>query len=337
MQGSVDNKMENQKTVLITGCAGFIGSHVAVQLLKRGDIVIGVDEVNDYYDIKQKEENLNILNKYENFKFHKLDLADFDKIKEIFQNNNVERIGHLAARAGVRPSIENPFLYEHSNIKATLNLLELAKEYKIENFVLTSSSSVYGNCKEVPFKEDFNVDFPISPYAATKKSTELLAYTYHHLHGLNVNVIRPFTIYGPRGRPDMAPFLFPMWISQGKAIKKFGDGTTTRDYTYIDDFVKGFISAIDTQLGYEIFNLGNSTPVSLNKFIKTIEEIVGKKAEINQLPMQPGDVEVTYADTSKAERLLGYKPSVKIEEGLNLFWYWYKSFYLNNKHITSKK
>lgn len=316
------------KTILITGCAGFVGSHVAEQLLKRGDKVIGIDEVNDYYNLEQKEENLNILNKYENFSFHKFDLADFDKLKQTFENETLEYIGHLAARAGVRPSINNPFIYESSNIKATLNLLELAKIHKLKNFVLASSSSVYGNCKEVPFKEDFNVDYPISPYAATKKSTELMAYAYHHLHGLNVNIIRPFTLYGPRGRPDMAPFLFPMWIEQGKPIKRFGDGTSQRDYTYIDDFVNGFISAIDTPLGYEIFNLGNANPITLNKFIETVENIVGKKAQINQLPMQAGDVEITYADTSKAERLLGYKHNVTIEEGMKKFWNWYKEFYL---------
>ncbi len=319
------------KTILITGCAGFIGSHVAEKLLERGDKVIGIDEVNDYYDIKQKTANLEVLNKFENFQFHKFDLGDFKKVKEIFEKYEITHIGHLAARAGVRPSIENPHIYEHSNIKASLNILDIAKDYNIENTVLTSSSSVYGNCKDIPFKETHNVDFPISPYAASKKSMELLAYTYHHLHKMSINIIRPFTIYGPRGRPDMAPFLFPMWIEKGQPIKKFGDGTTMRDYTYIDDFVKGFISAIDTKLGYEIFNLGNSTPISLNEFIETIENIVGKKAQINQLPMQPGDVEVTYADTSKAEKLLGYKPETKIEQGLTQFWNWHKDFYLNNE------
>jgi len=314
------------RVVLVTGCAGFIGSHVAETLLKRGDRVIGIDEVNDYYDVRQKEANLDILSEFENFKFYKFDLADFDMLKEVFEVESIELIGHLAARAGVRPSIENPFIYEHSNIKATLNLLELAKDFKIENFVLTSSSSVYGNCAEVPFKEDFNVDFPISPYAATKKSTELLAYTYYHLHGLNVNVIRPFTIYGPRGRPDMAPFLFPMWISSGKAIKKFGDGSSMRDYTYIDDFVSGFVSAIDTPLGYEIFNLGNSSPVSLNEFISVIEDVVGEVARIEQLPMQAGDVLVTFADTSKAERLLGYRAGTSIGDGMRRFWAWYRDF-----------
>ena len=255
-------------------------------------------------------------------------MAEFNKIKNIFENENIEYIAHIAARAGVRPSIDNPFIYEHSNIQATLNLLELGKDFKIKNFVLTSSSSVYGNRKDVPFKETDNVDFPISPYAATKKSTELLAYTYHHLHKLNINIIRPFTIYGPRGRPDMAPFLFTKWISEGTAIKKFGDGSSMRDYTFIDDFVNGFISAIDKQLGYEIFNLGNSSPVSLNEFIETIECIVGKKAVINQMPMQPGDVEKTYADISKAEKMLEYKPKTSLKEGIKKFWGWYKGFYL---------
>jgi UDP-glucuronate 4-epimerase len=322
---------KKQKTILVTGCAGFIGSHIAEKLLERGDKVIGVDEVNNYYDIKQKEENLIILNKYQNFEFHKLDIGDIEELRKIFETHIISHIAHLAARAGVRPSIENPYIYEHSNIKGSLNILDIAKDHDIENTVLTSSSSVYGNSKDIPFHEKQNVDFPISPYAATKKSMELLAHTYHHLHNMNINIIRPFTIYGPRGRPDMAPFLFPMWIHKGKSIKKFGDGTSMRDYTYIDDFVKGFISALDTQLGYEIFNLGNSTPVSLNEFIKTIEKVVGKKAEIEQHPMQPGDVEITYADTSKAERLLGYKPTVKIEEGLHNFWEWYKNFYLNNE------
>jgi len=319
----------SKKNILITGCAGFIGSHVAEKLLERGDRVIGIDEINDYYNLDQKKENIKILSKFENFTFYKKDLANFNEIKKIFEDENIQLIGHLAARAGVRPSIEDPFIYEHSNIKATLNLLELAKKFNIENFVLTSSSSVYGNRKKVPFKETDNVDKAISPYAATKKSTEVMAYTYHHLFGLNINIIRPFTIYGPRGRPDMAPFLFSKWINEKIPIKKFGDGTSMRDYTYIDDFVNGFISAIDKPLGYEIFNLGNSSPISLNEFISTIENIIGKKAIINQMPMQPGDVDKTYADISKAEKLLGYKPKVKLEEGMKKFWKWYRRFYLD--------
>ena len=227
-----------QKIVLVTGCAGFIGSHVAENLLKRGDIVVGVDEVNDYYSLRQKEANLEILAKFENFIFYKRDLVNFNSLRDIFEKHNINYIAHLGARAGVRPSIKNPFIYEESNIKATLNLLELAKDFDIKNFILTSSSSVYGNQKKIPFSEGDNVGFPISPYAVTKKSTELLAYTYHHLYNLNINVIRPFTIYGPRGRPDMAPFIFTSKISKGQVIKKFGDGLTKRDYTFIDDFVK---------------------------------------------------------------------------------------------------
>lgn len=315
-----------EKIVLVTGCAGFIGSHVAENLLKRGDIVIGIDEVNDYYDVKQKEANLKILDKFYNFTFYKQDLADLDKLKTVFEKHKFTHVAHLGARAGVRPSIENPFIYEQSNIKVTLNLLELSKDSNIENFVLTSSSSVYGNSKKIPFLETDNVDNPISPYAATKKSTELLGYTYHHLYGLNINVIRPFTVYGPRGRPDMAPFIFPSKISKGESIKKFGDGSTKRDYTYIDDFVKGFISALDKPLGYEVFNLGNESPVSLNEFIETIEEIVGKKAIINQMDMQAGDVEITYADISKAKKLLNYEPKTNIKEGLREFYNWYKGF-----------
>lgn len=315
------------KKILVTGCAGFIGSHVAETLLKRGDIVIGIDEVNDYYDTRQKEENLKILKKYKDrFKFYKEDLANYDNILEIFETEQIEYIAHLAARAGVRPSIKDPFMYEESNIKATLNLLELAKENKIKNFVLASSSSVYGNRDKTPFSETDNVDNPISPYAATKKACELLAYTYHHLHNLNINIIRPFTVYGPRGRPDMAPFLFTKLISSGKSIKKYGDGSSMRDYTYIDDFVKGFVNAIDRIYGYEIFNLGNSTTVDLNSFIKTVEKVTGKKAKIEHYPMQPGDVMKTYAEISKAKKLLNYNPSTTIEEGMKKFWDWYKEF-----------
>jgi UDP-glucuronate 4-epimerase len=314
--------MKMSKVVLVTGCAGFIASHVSETLLKRGDIVIGIDEVNDYYDVKQKEENLEILNKYENFKFYKFDFADMDKLKEVFAKHDIKWIAHIGARAGVRPSIEDPFIYEHSNIKGTMNLLELAKENNIENFVLTSSSSVYGDRSKIPFVEDEDTSKAISPYAATKKACEVMAYTYHHLHNLNVNIIRPFTIYGPRGRPDMAPYLFTQKILFGETIKKFGDGTSQRDYTYIDDFVLGFVNAIDRPLGYEIFNLGNENPVSLNEFISTIESITGKTAIFNQMQMQPGDVKTTYANIDKAKKLLDYNPKIKIDVGLKNLYDW---------------
>ena len=258
----------HMQTILVTGAAGFIGSHVAELLLKRGNRVLGVDNLNDYYSVKYKTLNLSLLEKFPNFKFERCEIANYDDIAQVFSNTGISHVAHLAARAGVRPSIEQPFIYEEANIKGTLNLLELARHSQVENFVLTSSSSVYGNSTAIPFKEDDSAtDRPISPYAATKKATELLAYTYHHLYGLSVNVIRPFTVYGPRGRPDMAPWLFLEAAIKGTAIKKFGDGSTRRDYTFIDDFVKGFVAAIDRPFGYEIFNLGNSATVSLNEFL----------------------------------------------------------------------
>ncbi len=318
----------DKKIVLVTGCAGFIGSHVAQHLLKRGDIVIGIDEVNDYYNINQKEANLNILKNYHpQFRFYRGDFSIADKLRKVFETHKITHIAHLGARAGVRPSIEDPHIYEHSNIKGTLNILEIAKDFNIQNTVITSSSSVYGNQTKIPFSETDNVDNPISPYAASKKSTELLAYTYHHLYNMNINVIRPFTVYGPRGRPDMAPFIFTDKISKGETIKKFGDGSSKRDYTYVGDFVEGFVSALDKKFGYEIFNLGNNTPVSLNEFIQTIEDITNKKAIINQMGMQPGDVDITYADISKAKSLLDYNPKTNISEGLTKFYEWYKDFY----------
>lgn len=312
------------KTVLITGVAGFIGSHVAEALLHRGDKVIGVDNLNDYYPVEYKKANLEILAKHPNFKFEKLDISDLTDLKKVFKN--ITEVAHIAARAGVRPSIQDPYIYEEANVKGTLNLLSLAAENKIKNFVLTSSSSVYGNSTNVPFKEnDSATDLPISPYAATKKATEVLAYTFHHLYQLNVNVIRPFTVYGPRGRPDMAPWLFLQSAYNGKSIRKFGDGSTRRDYTFIADFVQGFISAIDKPLGYQIFNLGNSQTVSLNEAIETIETVSGKELNIIQEGKQPGDVDITFADISKAKEMLGYNPQTSFHDGMKTFADWFSS------------
>ena len=310
--------------ILLTGCAGFIGSHVSEALMKRGDIVIGVDNLNDYYDTKKKEKNLAILNEYNKFKFYKEDIRNYEGLKKIFEKEKPEKILHIAARAGVRPSIQNPILYEEVNVKGTLNLLDLAKDFKVKSFVFSSSSSVYGNQKKIPFSETDNVDNPISPYAATKKACELICYTYHHLYNMKITCLRFFTVYGPRGRPDMAPYLFTDWIYNGKPIKRFGDGSTKRDYTFITDIVKGVVAAIDKELEFEIINLGNNKPVMLNDFIKVIEKVTGKKAVIEQLPMQPGDVDITYADVSKAEKLLGFKPTTSIEEGMKKFFEWYK-------------
>ncbi len=310
--------------ILLTGCAGFIGSHVSEALLKRGDSVVGVDNINDYYDTKKKEKNLEILKKNKNFIFYKEDIRNYEGLKEIFDKEKPDKVVHIAARAGVRPSIQNPLLYEEVNVKGTLNLLDLAKDHKIKSFVFASSSSVYGNRKKIPFSETDNVDNPISPYAATKKAGELICYTYHHLYNMKITCLRFFTVYGPRGRPDMAPYLFTDWIYNGKPIKRFGDGSTKRDYTFITDIVKGVVASIDKELDFEIINLGNNKPVMLNDFIKTIEKVTGKKAVIKELPMQPGDVDITYADVSKAEKLLGFKPTTSIEEGMKKFFEWYK-------------
>ncbi len=315
--------------ILVTGGAGFIGSHVTRKLLERGDSVICVDEFNDYYSPKIKELNVEAFLKNPNFSLHRGTITDYEFLKDVFEKEKIERVVHAAARAGVRPSIENPFIYEDTNVKGTLNLLHLAKEFSIENFVLFSSSSVYGNAPKVPFAETDPVDNPISPYAATKKATELLGYTYHHLYGLNVNVVRPFTVYGPGGRPDMAPFLFTKWIDEGQEVKRFGDGSTRRDYTFVDDISDGVILALDKIFGYEIFNLGNSDTVDLSTFIATVEKVLGKKANIKEYPAQAGDVPITYADLTKSRELLGYDPKVKIQEGMEKFIAWYQE----NKHL----
>lgn len=310
--------------ILVTGCAGFIGSHVTEALLKRGDSVIGIDNLNDYYDVKKKEKNLEILKKHKDFNFYKENIRNYEELKKIFEKEKPEKVVHIAARAGVRPSIKDPLLYHDVNVRGTLNLLDLAKDYKVKSFVFASSSSVYGNQKKIPFSETDDVSNPISPYAATKKAAELLCHTYHHLYNMKITCLRFFTVYGPRGRPDMAPYKFTKLIMGGKPIPKYGDGTTKRDYTYVTDIVKGVIAAVDKELDFEIVNLGNNRPIELNEFIRVIERVTGKKAIINQMPMQQGDVNITYANITKAQKLLGYKPETSIEEGMKKFVEWYK-------------
>lgn len=312
------------KRILVTGAAGFIGSHVAERLLARGDAVVAIDDLNDYYSVANKEGNLALLSSHDRFSFVKGDITDLATLGRIFEGHGVTHVAHLAARAGVRPSISDPFLYQKTNVEGTLNLLEVSRRHNVENFVLTSSSSVYGNSTRVPFREDDSAtDTPISPYAATKKATEVLGYTYHHLYGLNVNVVRPFTVYGPRGRPDMAPWLFMEAALNGTPIRKFGEGNTRRDYTFIGDFASGFLNAIDRKLGYEIFNLGNSDTVSLNEALSVIAEVTGRDLKIEEHPMQPGDVEITNADVSKARRLLDYDPKTSFKEGMTIFHEWF--------------
>ncbi len=313
------------KHVLVTGAAGFIGSHVAETLLQRGDLVVGIDNVNDYYPVAFKRENIALLSKYPKFSLVEGDLINSSVVEALYAKNRFTHVAHLAARAGVRPSIADPFLYEQANIQGTLNLLQGAIGKGVQNLVVTSSSSVYGNSRAIPFREDDSAtDQPISPYAATKKATEVLSYTYHSLYGLNINVVRPFTVYGPRGRPDMAPWLFIESALVGRTIKKFGDGTTRRDYTFIEDFVRGFVNAIDRAYGYEIFNLGNSATVSLNEALAIVREVTGKELLIEQLPPQPGDVDVTNADISKARKLLDYDPKTSFRDGMAKLCEWYR-------------
>lgn len=313
------------KTVLVTGVAGFIGSHVAERLLLRGDAVIGIDNFNDYYPVANKERNVHALATYPRFQLVRGDICDRSLIEGLFRSGTITHVAHLAARAGVRPSIQDPFIYEEANVRGTLTLLEVARQYPVVNTVITSSSSVYGNSTRIPFREDDSAtDRPISPYAASKKATEVLSYTYHQLYKMNINVVRPFTVYGPRGRPDMAPWMFLSSALAGVPIKKFGNGETRRDYTFIDDFVSGFVGAIDTQTGYEIFNLGNSSTVSLNEAIATIEAVTGRSLIIEPLPQQPGDVDLTNADIDKAKRLLGYNPVTSFREGMQRFYEWFR-------------
>lgn len=310
--------------VLVTGGAGFIGSHTTAALLERGDEVVCLDNFNDYYSPARKRKNVAGFLDNPAYKLYEADIRDVETLEGIFETERFGKIVHIAAMAGVRASIQHPLLYEEVNVKGTLNLLELSRRYEIENFVFASSSSVYGARSEVPFREDDPCNHPISPYAATKRAGELLAYTYHHLHGLNCTCLRLFTVYGPRGRPDMAPYLFTKWILEGREVRRFGDGTSRRDYTYIDDVVPGIVAALDADFSYEIINLGNSQTVALNDFIALVERLVGKKARIKQLPVQPGDVPLTCADISKARRLLGYGPQTPLEEGMRRFVDWYR-------------
>ncbi|MCD6548261.1 MAG: GDP-mannose 4,6-dehydratase [Thermodesulfobacterium sp.] len=300
---------------LITGVAGFIGWKVAEFLLKDGKAVLGVDNINDAYDIKLKEWRLNELRKFENFKFHQVDLVDFQAIRLLFEIYPISAVIHLAARAGVRKSLENPWIYVESNITSTLNLLEIMKEFGIRKMVLASTSSVYAGQKP-PFHEDLKVDTPLSPYAATKKSAELLAYTYHYLYELDISVVRYFTVYGPAGRPDMSIFRFIKWIYEDLPIRIYGDGTQARDFTYIDDIARGTILALKP-LGYEIINLGGGkNPVSINEIIDILERLIGKKAKREYLNFHKADVKITWAEIKKAKEILGWEPEINIEEGL---------------------
>ena len=323
----------SEKTFLVTGGAGFIGSHLVRQLLARGASVICSDDFNDFYDPRIKAENIAAFENNPRFRLYRVDIRDWQKLSAIFDTHGkalkTGGIVHLAARAGVRPSLAEPRLYLETNVTGTLNLAELARAHGIRKFVFASSSSVYGDSPDTtPFTETQDISRPISPYASTKAMGESLLYTYSHLHGLQVVALRFFTVYGPGQRPDLAIHKFTRLIDQNQPIPVFGDGSTRRDYTYIDDIMQGVLASLDyDQTPYEIFNLGESQTTTLSDLIQCIESNLGKKAIIDRKPMQPGDVSVTYADIAKAKKLLNYAPATKIAEGIPKFVDWYRAYY----------
>lgn len=313
-----------KKNILITGGAGFIGSNLVDNLIENHNIIC-IDEFNDFYSPEIKRSNIKNHLNHCNYKLYECDIADINKLKNIFNENKIDSIIHLAARAGVRPSLIDPQLYTRTNIVGTNNLLELARLSNIKKFIFGSSSSVYGSRADGPFNEEMKIDRPISPYAATKASNEQMCYTYSHLYDIKICCLRFFTVYGQRQRPDLAIHKFTKLIDQEQPIPVFGDGKTKRDYTYIADIIQGIISAINyNKSSFEIFNLGESQTIELNYLISLIEKELGKKAVINRQPNQPGDVPITYANISKAKDLLAYNPTTKIESGIKKFIKWYK-------------
>jgi UDP-glucuronate 4-epimerase len=311
--------------ILITGGAGFIGSHLAEHLLAAHHEISIIDDLNDFYDPAWKRNNLAEIGRVGPVRFLDSDICNFAALSRFVDETRPDTVIHLAARAGVRPSLEQPLLYERVNVHGTMALLEACRAVGVKKFVFASSSSVYGISNSVPFRENDTVLLPISPYAATKIAGEKICYTYSHLYGIQTVCLRFFTVYGPRQRPDLAIRKFTAMIDRGDAIPVFGDGSTSRDYTYIDDIVSGIVSAIGLECSYDVFNLGNSAPVSLETVIRTIENHLGKKAVIRHLPLQPGDVPATYADITKAETILGYRPETRFSDGIGRFVGWYNS------------
>ena len=309
-----------ESTVLITGAAGFIGSHLCERLLNEDLSVVGIDNFDDFYDPQIKRDNISNCLKNKHFQLIEADIRDSSAMDKAV--TGIEIIVHLAAKAGVRPSIAEPLLYSDVNINGTMVLLEAANTHKVGKFIFASSSSIYGNNEKVPFSEDDNVDFPISPYAATKKACELICHTYHHLYRIDLTCLRFFTVYGPRQRPDLAIHKFSKLIEQEKPIPVYGDGSMMRDFTYIDDIIDGIIAAMNKCKGFNIYNLGESQPVTVNDLISAIEKALGKTAIREYLPLQPGDVNRTFADITKAARELGYNPSTPIPDGLVKFTAW---------------
>ncbi len=310
---------------LVTGGVGFIGSHVCERLLEAGHAVCALDDLNDFYDPAIKQSTLRELqSRAQSFSFVHADITNRGELDEIFGSMAFDQIIHLAARAGVRPSLENPALYQRVNVEGTVNVLEAARECGVKKIIIASSSSVYGVNSKVPFSETDPIFNAISPYATSKLGCEALGHVYHHVHGMDVCMLRFFTVYGPRQRPDLAIHKFVRLMQSGQPIPVFGDGNTSRDYTYVDDTVDGVIAATEKEFGYEIINLGESQTVELDRLIELLEQAMGVKAEINRQPAQPGDVPITFANIEKAQRLLGYNPQVKIEDGIPRFIEWFR-------------
>lgn len=317
--------------ILLTGAAGFIGADLALKLVARGHQVIGVDNVNDYYDVSLKRDRLKRLENQSLFEFHEFDIADANKLDSLFVDQPIDRVVHLAAQAGVRYSLENPQSYITSNLVGFANILESCRHNQVAHLIYASSSSVYGANKNFPFKEQDRVDNPVSLYAATKKSNELMAHSYAHLYGIRCTGLRFFTVYGPWGRPDMAPFRFASRMLKGEPIPVYNHGDMIRDFTYIDDINEGVVRITEKQLsqdgGYEVYNIGRGEPVQLMDFIQSLENHLGVKAEINMLPMQDGDVPRTMADTNRLESDFEYQPTVSVDQGVRLFAEWYQGYY----------
>lgn len=323
--------------LLVTGVAGFIGFHLCQRLLDRGDTIIGIDNLNDYYDVSLKQARLEQLTPREGFSFQQLDLADREGMNQLFSEGNFERVAHLAAQAGVRYSLKNPYAYLDSNLVGFLNILEGCRHSQIQHLVYASSSSVYGANKKIPFSVEDNVDYPVSLYAATKKANELIAHSYSHLYNIPTTGLRFFTVYGPWYRPDMAMFIFTKAILEDKPINIFNYGKMQRDFTYIDDIVEGVIRTLDrvpqsgenpnTTAPYKVYNIGNNQPIELLHLIEVLETALGKTAIKNFMPMQPGDVPITYADVDALIQDVDFQPNTSIEVGVQRFVEWYRSYY----------
>lgn len=327
-------------TVVLTGCAGFIGSKVAELLLQAGYRVVGIDNLNDAYDVRLKHWRLDRIIRHPGLQFHQLDIGDRAALSTLFNSacgsngRNPIAVINLAARAGVRQSVEDPWIYYDTNVTGTLNLLDLCRIHDINKFVLASTSSLYGQCNPLPYREDADTNAPLSPYAASKKAAETLCYTYHYLYGIDMTILRYFTVYGPAGRPDMSLFRFVQWISEGKPVQVYGDGQQSRDFTFVDDIARGTIAGLKP-LGYEVINLGSDTPIVLMNAIRLVEELVGKQAEIVRTARHPADVQATWAEISKARRLLNWQPQSTFQDGVDALVRWYQANREWARHVST--